>query len=124
MNGPRINSDERGFTVNKTGAIVSVGAFILAVATAAVTVIGAFKTVQNEVKNLSAMLAMQSAERVQYERDTDLRLRSLEEGRVAASSELTSLRRDLTDFRVEVRTELQSISAGIDRIYRNGNGNP
>jgi cell division protein FtsL len=124
MNGPRINDDERGFTVNKTGALVSLGVFILSVGTATVSVVTAFNRVESEVGTLKAQWEAQASDRTQYRRDVDQRLRALEQDRTTAIAELASLRRDLTEFRLEIRTDLQGISTVLQQVYRNGGGTP
>jgi hypothetical protein len=74
------------------------------------------------VDALKASLDAQTVDREQHRRDVEERLRELEQSRAEAIGELTSLRRDLTDFRLEMREDLQTIGTVLDRIYRNGNG--
>jgi predicted nucleic acid-binding Zn-ribbon protein len=123
MNGPRINNDERGLTVNKVGAIIGLILGCLSILGSAVLVSNAFRDVQNDVKSLNAQLQAQVAEQALVRREVDQRVRALEQSRAESAGELVSLRRDLTEFRVEVRSDLQGIGETLDRIYRNGNGN-
>jgi hypothetical protein len=52
------------------------------------------------------------------------RVGALEAGRAATASDVTGLRRDLTDFRAETREELRGIREVLTQIYRNGSGTP
>jgi cell division protein FtsB len=52
------------------------------------------------------------------------RVGALEASRAATASDVTGLRRDLTEFRAETREELRGIRDVLQQIYRNGNGTP
>jgi hypothetical protein len=52
------------------------------------------------------------------------RVGALEASRASTASEVTALRRDLTDFRTETREELRGIREVLTQIYRNGEGTP
>lgn len=52
------------------------------------------------------------------------RVGALEASRASTASEVTALRRDLTEFRAETREELRGIREVLTQIYRNGEGTP
>jgi hypothetical protein len=52
------------------------------------------------------------------------RVGALEASRAATASDVTGLRRDLTEFRAETREELRGIREVLTQIYRNGNTAP
>lgn len=56
--------------------------------------------------------------------DAVSRVGALEASRASTASEVTALRRDLTDFRAETREELRGIREVLQQIYRNGNSTP
>lgn len=99
MNGPRIQSDERGITVNKSLAWAMVTGLV-----AAGVWIGTETASTKQA--LGAILRAQETNRAEtqsFRSAIDTRVRSLESARSAGDSEMNALRRDLTAFREDMR---------------------
>jgi septal ring factor EnvC (AmiA/AmiB activator) len=58
--------------------------------------------------------AAQAEDRVQYRRDTEMRIRALETSRSADVTELQALRREITAFREDIR-QLNELLRALER---------
>ena len=121
MEPPRIQGDERGITVNKSLAWTMVGGLLAAglwLGTQITETKGAIVNTASELSSLARTQTERHAETVQVRRETDARLRLLENSRAADSSEITALRRDLTAFRSDIqdlKTLLRSVENSLGR---------
>lgn len=112
MSGPRIQNDERGITVNKSLAWTILGTMVLAGIWLGTETAG----MKAAVQSLGTTQAQRHEETLQVRRDTDTRLRILENSRASDSSEINALRRDLTSFRAdmqELKGLLRSVESGL-----------
>lgn len=110
MNGPRIQNDERGITINKTLAWTMLTGLIVSG-----VVIGT--ETANTRAAIDSLIKAQDASRVEtqtFRGGIDQRIRSLETARATGESETTALRRDLTAFREEMR-ELKDLLRSLER---------
>jgi hypothetical protein len=105
MNTPRITNEDRGLTLNKSLAWTIV-----------VSLIGAgmwlgseMVSTKNMVLDIRESQVRQDADRAQYRREVDLRIRALETSRATDGSEIGALRRDLTEFRTEIRDDITDL---------------
>lgn len=110
MNKPMITNEDRGITLNKSlawtigVALVSVGLFVG-------MELAATRTQQKNI--LEQLQAMQQASQTRQSEaalarsQLDTRLRAVETTTAADRSEITALRRELGDFRTELRQTVQ-----------------
>jgi hypothetical protein len=113
MNGPRINNDERGFTVNKTGAIWGGFAVLLTACGMFFSVSESFTEIRVQNENLAAQIAEQNLDRQQYRRDIETRLRALETQRVGDASDIASIRREIGAEIGVLRRDLATLGTAI-----------
>lgn len=106
MNNRIIENSDRGITLNKSLAWTIAITFLAGAFWVGVQVTNAsngIHSLSESIQDLRAEATIrQEADRKQRI-EVDLRLRSLETTRAADASEITALRRDLTDFRTELR---------------------
>lgn len=112
MNNPRINNDDRGITLNKSLAWT----MVVGLVAAGLWLGTETASTRGMVENLSLQQSERHAETLAQRRETDVRLRALETSRATQDSELTALRRDLTDFRSELREAVQLLRR-IQLVY-------
>jgi hypothetical protein len=122
MNVPGVRKDGAGLRVNDRAVYISAAGVLIPVMVAAIGLYVQFRGMQADMARFQEQWNTQAIDRAQYRRDVDTRLRALEQDRTTAIAELASLRRDLTEFRVEMRSDLQAIAEVLQRVYRNGNG--
>jgi hypothetical protein len=113
MNGPRINNDERGFTVNKTGALVGIVGLVLTSGAMFNSVSSSFAELRVQNDNLAAQIAEQNLDRQQYRRDIETRLRALETQRVGDASDIASIRREIGAEIGVLRRDLATLGTAI-----------
>lgn len=110
MNGPRIQTDERGITINKTLAWTMVVALI----SASILAGREFQKTQSSITALADTQTQRHNETLTFRRDTENRIRSLEAARATDGSEIGALRRDLTSFRSDIQ-ELKQLLRSLER---------
>lgn len=110
MNGPRIQQDERGITVNKSLAWTMVVGLI----SAGLFLGNLTASTQAAVESLAEVQTQRHTETLTFRRDTETRIRILESARSATDSENTGMRRDIQ----EIKTLLRAIEQSIARVPR------
>jgi hypothetical protein len=106
MSGKMIENSDRGITLNKSLAwTISVtflaGAFWVGVQVTNAT--NGIETLGVSLKDMRSDATMRQEVERQRSIEVDARLRALETTRAADANEISALRRDLTDFRSELR---------------------
>lgn len=114
MNGPRINNDDRGITINKQLA----WAMILGLVGAGIWLGTETASTKSMIQSLADQQTQRHAETLSQRRETDSRLRALESSRATADSELGALRRDFNEWRSETRRSDQAIQDAIKELTR------
>lgn len=109
MNGPRITNEDRGVTINKSLAWTMIAGLIGAGLWLGTELSGT----KTALISLASEQSQRHAETIQYRRDAEQRFRALEMSRATDGSEIGALRRDLTEFRTDIR-ELKDLLRGLE----------
>ena len=116
MNGPKITNDERGFTVNKTGAMIALIVSLIPAVVIYTRVSNDFALLQASVAEIRAGQQLQVEDRERYRTGVDARLRSLETDRAGDRRDLAHALNLLT--RIDARLER------IERLQPSGPREP
>lgn len=114
MNKPMIENSDRGVTLNKSLAWAIICGLIGAGLWVGLQVQAATSGIQNlsdSIAEIKADATTQQAVERQRRTEVDARLRVLETTRAADATEISALRRDLTDFRKELREAVSVLRA-------------
>ena len=120
MNAPRIQSDERGITVNKTLAWLMLGGLLSAGFWLGTEISGT----KSAVDNLAATQTRRHNETLAFRSDTESRIRLLETSRASDNSEAQALRRDISGLREDFREFKEIIRDLEQELRRNTQSNP
>jgi hypothetical protein len=119
MNIPS-SRENGGVKIDNRTIYISVAALVLPIIGTLFALWGQIAVMQRDLHELKEQWQAQAVDRRDYRANTDVRLRGLEESRSAAGAEVTALRRDLTEFRAEMRANLETINQTLRQIYAKG----
>ena len=109
MNTPRMQADERGLTINKSLAWTIVVALVMAGLWLGSTT----TAMRTAVEAQSAIQTSHHFETIEYRRDAEGRLRTMEASHAINGTEISALRRDLSSFRQDMG-ELEALLRSIE----------